>query len=70
VFFPITSLHELLQPIAQALPLSVVVSGLRGISNDGASLLALNSTALGLVVWMAISFFVAVKYFVWKEVAN
>jgi hypothetical protein len=48
----------------------VVVSGLRGISNDGASLLALNSTALGLVVWMAISFFVAVKYFVWKEVAN
>jgi len=70
VFFPISALHELLQPIAHALPLSVIVSGLRGISNDGASLLSFNLTTIGILIWMAISFFIATKYFVWKEVAN
>ncbi|MDA9371336.1 ABC transporter permease [Gammaproteobacteria bacterium] len=70
VFFPISALHELLQPIAHALPLSVIVSGLRGISNNGASLLSFNLTTIGILIWMAISFFIATKYFVWKEVAN
>ena len=70
VFFPISSMTEWLQPVAHSLPLSVVVSGLRGISNDGMSLLSINYTTMGVVIWMMISFFVAIKYFVWKEVAN
>jgi hypothetical protein len=63
-------MHEFIQPIAHILPLSVVVSGLRSITNDGMALFTLNSTTVGVVIWMAISFLVAIKYFVWKEVAN
>ena len=70
VFFPISSMHEFIQPIAHVLPLSVVVSGLRSITNDGMALLTLNSITVGVGIWMAISFVVAIKYFVWKEVAN
>jgi ABC-2 type transport system permease protein len=63
-------MHEFIQPIAHVLPLSVVVSGLRSITNDGTALLTLNSTTVGVGIWMVISFLVAIKYFVWKEVAN
>ena len=70
VFFPISAMHEFIQPIAHVLPLSVVVSGLRSITNDGMPLLTINATTIGIGIWMGISFFVAIKYFVWKEVAN
>ena len=66
--WPIT--NEFIQPIAHVLPLSVVVSGLRSIANDGMALLTLNSITVGVGIWMAISFVAAIKYFVWKEVAN
>ena len=70
VFFPISAMHEFIQPIAHVLPLSVVVSGLRSITNDGMPLLTINASTIGIGIWMGISFFVAIKYFVWKEVAN
>ena len=70
VFFPISAMHEFIQPIAHVLPLSVVVSGLRSITNDGMPLLTINATTIGIGIWMGISFFMAIKYFVWKEVAN
>ena len=70
VFFPISSLHEYLQPIAHSLPLSVVVSGMRSITNDGMHLLSINYTILGIMTWILISFFLATKFFVWKEIAN
>ena len=70
VFFPISSMPDLIQPLASALPLSFVVTALRDIANDGASLLVINHTTIGLILWMALSFFLATKYFVWKEVAN
>ena len=70
VFFPISSMPDLIQPLASALPLSFVVTGLRDIANDGASLLVINYTTIGLILWMVLSFFLATKYFVWKEVAN
>jgi ABC-2 type transport system permease protein len=70
VFFPISSMHEFLQPIAHSLPLSVVVSALRSITNDGMSLLTINYITMGVLIWMVISFMVAIKYFVWKEVAS
>ena len=70
VFFPISSMHEFLQPIAHSLPLSVVVSALRSITNDGMSLLTINYITVGVLIWMVISFMVAIKYFVRKEVAS
>ena len=70
VFFPINSMPEIIQPFAHALPLSVIATGLRDIVNDGASLLTLNTTTLGIVVWMILSFFTVTKFFVWKEIAS
>ena len=70
VFFSIDSMPEGLQPIASVLPLSFVVSGVRGVIIDGQSLLEQVPTVLGLVVWLAISLFLAIRMFVWKEVAT
>lgn len=70
VFFPISSMPEIVQPIVSALPLSVVVTGLRDIANDGVSLFSLNGTALGIFIWMILSFILATRFFVWKEVAK
>jgi len=70
VFFPISSMPEFIQPLAQALPLSVIATGLRDIANDGASLLMFNATTLGVVIWIILSFFTVTKFFVWKEIAR
>ncbi len=70
VFFPISSMPVLMQPIAYALPLSAIATGLRDIANDGASLLTLNTTSLGVGIWIILSLIVATKFFVWKEVAS
>ena len=70
IFFPISSMPELIQPLAHALPLSVIATGLRDIANDGTSLLALNTTTLGVSIWLILSFIIVTKFFVWKEVAS
>ncbi len=70
VFFPISSLPEIIQPIAEFLPLSVIASSLRGIANDGLSLLSFDLNLLGVVVWLIVSFFLATRYFVWRDVAG
>jgi len=70
IFFPISSLPTLIQPIAQALPLSVIASSMRDIANDGISLLAINFNLIGILAWMFISFFIATKYFDWQKVAS
>ena len=61
---------EIIQPFAHALPLSVIATGLRDIANDGVSLLIFNSTTLGIVIWIILSFFTVTKFFVWKEIAS
>jgi len=70
VFFPISSMPELIQPLAHVLPLSVIATGLRDIANDGTSLLVLNTTTLGVGIWLILSFIIVTKFFVWKEVAS
>ena len=70
VFFPISSMPELMQPVAHALPLSVIATSLRDIANDGTSLLILNTTTLGVGIWLILSFIIVTKFFVWKEVAS
>ena len=70
VFFPISSLPEIIQPIAEFFPLSVIASSLRGIANDGLSLLSFDLNLLGVGVWLIVSFFLATRYFVWRDIAG
>lgn len=70
IFYPIESMPELVQPIAKVLPLSFVSSGLRDIANEGATLLQIYPSLIGIAVWFVIGFFLATRLFVWKEVAH
>jgi ABC-2 type transport system permease protein len=70
VFFPIESMPELVQPIAYVLPLSFVSTGMRDIANGGVSLLAILPSLIGIAVWLVVSYVLATRLFVWKEVAN
>lgn len=69
VFFSIDSLPDFVEPFAQALPLSFVANGMRAIIVDGASLFDLGPTLLGLAIWAVIAIGLAIRMFVWKEVA-
>ena len=70
IFFPIDALPELIQPLANVLPLSFVATALREISNNGLSLLEILPQLAGIAVWFVIGFVLATRLFVWKEVAN
>lgn len=70
VFYPIESMPELIQPIANLLPLSFVATAMREIANNGASLLSITPSLIGIAVWFVIAFALATRMFVWKEVAN
>lgn len=70
IFYPIESMPMLVQPIANVLPLSFVSTGMREIANNGASLLEIVPSLIGIAVWFIIAFVLATRLFVWKEVAN
>lgn len=70
IFYPIESMPELVQPIASLLPLSFVATGMREIAINGAALSAVIPSLLGIAVWFVVSFVLATRLFVWKEVAN
>jgi ABC-2 type transport system permease protein len=70
VFYPIESMPEWIQPIAFVLPLSFISTGMREIANNGASLLTIAPSLIGITVWLVLSFILATRLFVWKEVAN
>jgi len=61
---------ELVQPIAKVLPLSFVSTGMRQIANDGATLMEIAPSLIGIAIWFVIAFVLATRLFVWKEVAN
>ncbi len=69
VFYSIDNLPDVVQPFAQALPLSFVATGFREIIVNGASLFDILPTVAGLLVWGVIAVGLAIKLFVWKEVA-
>jgi ABC-2 type transport system permease protein len=69
IFYPIDILPALIQPIAQILPLSFLVSALRALMVDDASLAHIAWNLLGLIVWTGVALFLAIRMFVWKEVA-
>ncbi|MGI9250201.1 MAG: ABC transporter permease [Pseudohongiellaceae bacterium] len=70
VFYPIESMPAFIQPLARILPLSYLSTGMRDIANNGASLLEIAPSLLGIAVWFVIAFILATRLFVWKEVAN
>ena len=70
IFYPIESMPALVQPIAKVLPLSFVSSALRDIANEGATLLQIYPSLIGIAVWFVIGFILATRLFVWKEVAH
>ncbi len=69
VFYPIDAMPGFVQPFAQVLPLTFVVSGLRDIAVAGETLAQILPSLAGMAVWFVIGFALATKMFVWKEVA-
>ena len=70
VFYPIDALPALVQPLAKILPLSFVATALREIAVNGLSLLEMMPNIFGLTVWLAVSLLLAIRLFVWQEVAT
>jgi ABC-2 type transport system permease protein len=69
IFYPIEALPDLIQPLARLLPLSFVATGLREIIVNGAAIGDILSTLAGLIVWAIVALGLAIRLFVWKEVA-
>jgi ABC-2 type transport system permease protein len=70
IFYPVESMPELIQPIAYVLPRSFISTGMREIAINGASLVDIMPSLLGIGVWFILAFVLATKLFFWKEVAN
>jgi ABC-2 type transport system permease protein len=66
VFFPREAMPEFLAAITAFLPLTYVIEALRAIVNQGADLLSLGPELLGMGVWVAITFVIAVRLFRWE----
>ena len=70
IFYPIDALPQIVQPAAKLLPLSYVATSFREIIVNGASLLDILPNVLALVVWGVIALLLAIRLFVWKDVAS
>jgi len=69
IFYPIDILPGIIQPVAKVLPLSFLANSLRDIVVNGAGLLEILPNLIGLAAWSGIFMVLAVRVFVWKEVA-
>lgn len=65
VFFPRFLMPEWLQGITGYLPLTPVVDGIRYITTEGASILALGPQLLVIGVWIAVVYVAAIRLFRW-----
>lgn len=66
IFFPIEIFPQWLANISQFFPLTYLADGFREITLNGASIVTLGPELLGLAVWTAISFVVAIRVFRWE----
>ena len=66
VFFPRDVMPEALNAITSYLPLTYLIDALRDVAIDGEVLWSQGWNILGLVVWLTISFLVAVRLFRWE----
>jgi len=69
IFFPIEALPDLVQPLAKMLPLSFISTGLREIAINGAGLLELVPSIIGMGLWAVVVLVLSIRLFVWKQVA-
>lgn len=65
IFFSSDRFPEMTQPIIKALPLTLLIDALRGVSLEGLSLVSLWPQVLGLAVWGCTSFLLALRFFRW-----
>ena len=70
VFFPLETLPEYIQPVAQVLPLTLVADAMRSIASDGLTLFQVHLDLLGMGIWIIIGTLISTKLFIWKEVAG
>ena len=66
VFFPRDAMPGPLRAVADFLPLSYLADALRNVAVDGASLWSQWENVLGRTVWLAVTFFIAVRLFRWE----
>lgn len=66
VFFPIFLMPEWLQTIARFLPLTPIIEGIRLITTEGASLLALGPELAIIGAWTIVIYAVASRFFRWE----
>ena len=66
VFFPRDAMPDSLRVVADHLPLSYLTDALRNVAIDGQTLWAQWLDIIGLTVWLAVTFLVALKLFRWE----
>ena len=66
VFFPRDAMPEALRLVADYLPLSFLADALRSVAVDGQTIWSQWDNILGLIGWLAITFFIAVRLFRWE----
>jgi ABC-2 type transport system permease protein len=66
IFFPRDSFPTWLHTVTDFLPLTYLSNALRHIANEGAHLTQLGGDLLGLIVWVVITFILAVRLFRWE----
>jgi ABC-2 type transport system permease protein len=66
VFFPRDAMPDFLANITQFMPLTYIIEALRAVVNNGSSLTSLGPQLLGMGVWAAITFVLAVRLFKWE----
>ncbi|MFN2484235.1 MAG: ABC transporter permease [Candidatus Limnocylindria bacterium] len=66
VFFPRDAMPEFLRSVTGYMPLTYLNDALRMVANDGATLIDLGPQLLGMAVWVAISFLIALRLFRWE----
>ncbi len=66
VFFPREAMPQVLQGVTDYLPLTYLAEALRSVAIDGATLWSQWLNLTGLVVWLAVSFVLAVRLFRWE----
>lgn len=66
VFFPSSRYPDALQPVIQALPLTALNNALRGVYNDGLSVVDMPVSIAVLAAWGLVSFALALRAFRWQ----
>jgi ABC-2 type transport system permease protein len=66
VFFPISSMPELLQPVVKALPITHLAHAMREVMNVGATLGDLWLDTVWLIGWLIVAFVIASMTFKWE----